>query len=70
MALEHFRMLNNELMKKDPDVVPEQAPLIIVNGNSDVCMTNNGKGTKHTSHISRRMNFVLNVEEFNLHITV
>ena len=30
MALAHFRIINNELKNKDPDVVPEQAPLIIL----------------------------------------
>ena len=26
MALAHFRMLINELLNKDPDIVPEEAP--------------------------------------------
>ena len=26
----HFRILNNELLNKDPDVVPEQAHIIIL----------------------------------------
>ena len=30
MELAHFIMLNNELMNKDPDVVPEQILLIIL----------------------------------------
>ena len=30
MALAHFRMINSKLLNKDPDVVPEQAPLIIL----------------------------------------
>ena len=29
MDLAHFRMLNNDFLNKDPDVVPEQVPLII-----------------------------------------
>ena len=29
MALAHFRMLIHELLNKDPDIVPEEAPLII-----------------------------------------
>ena len=33
MALENFRMLNNEFLNKDPYVVPEQAPLIILDTN-------------------------------------
>ena len=43
MYLSHFRMLNNEFLNKDPDVVPEQAPLIILNSKSDVCMARNVK---------------------------
>ena len=32
MALAHFRMLNNELLNNDTYVVPEQAPIIILDG--------------------------------------
>ena len=57
-------------MNKDPYVVPEQAPLIILDRKSVICMDNNGKDTKHTRHISRKMYFVINGEEWNLHKTV
>ena len=30
MSQAYFRIINNWLFKKDPDVVPEQAPLIIL----------------------------------------
>ena len=30
MALSHFRMLINELLKKDPDIVPEEAHLVVL----------------------------------------
>ena len=30
MALAHFRMLINELLNKDPDIVPEESPLIVL----------------------------------------
>ena len=63
MALIDAMILNNELMNKDPYVVPEQAPLIILYSKSDVCMKNNGKDTKHTRHISRRMKLVRNGED-------
>ena len=52
MTLSNFRMLNNELLNKDPDVVPEQATLIILDLKSSVCMDNNGKDIKHTIHVS------------------
>ena len=60
MALARFSILNNELMNKDLYMVPEQAPLIILDRTSAVYMENNGKETKHTIHISRIMHFVRN----------
>ena len=70
MALLHFRMLNNELLKKHPDVVPKQEPIIILDIKSDVCMSKNGRDTKHTRHISRIMHIVRNDKERNIHKTV
>ena len=67
MALAYFNMLNNEFMNKDPDVVPKYSSLIILDRKLTVCMTNNGKYTKHTRYISREINFVRNGEEWNLH---
>ena len=57
-------------MNKGSDVVPEQAPLIILDTKSSLYMANNVKGTKHTRHISRKIHFVINGEEFNFHNTV
>ena len=57
MALAHFMMLIHEYLNKYPDIVPEEAPLIVLDIKSDMCMANNGKDTKHTRHISRRMHF-------------
>ena len=67
MSLAHFRVTNNEFLKKYPDVVPEQANIIILDSKSAVCMAKNGKYTKHTRHVSRRIHFVRNVEELNMH---
>ena len=67
MALEYFRIFINELLNKNPDIVPEEAPLIILYSKYTVCMDNNGKYTKHTRHISRRINFVRNGEKCNMH---
>ena len=61
MALAHFRLLIHNFLNKDPDIVTEEAPLIILDSKSDVCMAKNGKDNKQTRHISRRMNFVRNV---------
>ena len=57
MALAHFRMLIHELLNNDPDIFPEEAPLIFLNGKSDMCMAKNVKDTKHTRHIAGRMHF-------------
>ena len=70
MALAHLMMINIELLNNDLDVVPEQAPLIILDIKSDICMAMNGKDNKHTRYISIRKHCVRNVEEFNLHKTV
>ena len=58
MALAHFRMIIHELLSKDPDIVPDKSPLIILDSKSAICMAKNGKDTKHTRYISRRMHFV------------
>ena len=60
MALAHFRMLINELLKKDPDIVPEEDPLIELDSKSAMCMAKNGKNTINTRNISRRMIFLRN----------
>ena len=60
MALSHFRMLLHEFLNKDPDIVPEEAPMIVLYSKYGICMDKNGKDTKQTRHISRRMNLVRN----------
>ena len=67
MDLAHFRMLIHEFLNKDPDMVPKEAPLIVLDSKSDVFMAKNGKDTKHTRHIARRMHFVSNGEKCKIH---
>ena len=67
MALAHFIMLIHELLNKYPYIVPEEDPLIVLDNKSDICMTKNGKYTKHTRHIARIMHFVRNGEKCNVH---
>ena len=67
MALSHFRMLIHELLNKDPEIVPEEAPLIVLDNKSAMCMSKNGKDTKHTRHISSRMHFVRDGEKYKMH---
>ena len=62
MDLAHSRMLIHELLKKDPEIVPEEAPLIVLDSKYDRCMAKNGKDTKHTRHIARIMHLVRNGE--------
>ena len=44
-------------------MVSKEAPLIVLNSKSDMCMAKNGKDTKHTRHIASRMHFVRNGEK-------
>ena len=67
MTLAHFRMLVAELLNEDPDEVPREAPLIILDSKSAQCMAKNGRGTKHTRNITRRMHFVRNGEKCKMH---
>ena len=67
MALSRFRMLIHELLNKDPDIVPEEDPIIILFSKAAVCITNNGKDTKHTRQISRRAHFLRNGENCRMH---
>ena len=60
-------MLIHELLNKDPDMVPEEAPLIVLDIKSAMCMAKNGNDTKHTRHISSRMYFVRNGEKCRMH---
>ena len=55
MSLAYFRMINNEFLNKYPDVVPEQALLIILDSKQAVFMDKNGKDTKYTRDIATRM---------------
>ena len=62
MALAHFRMLVHELLNEDPDMVPKVSPLIVLDSKSAMCMAKNGRDTKHTRNIVRRIHFVTNGE--------
>ena len=67
MALEYFRILIHELLNKDPYIFPEVAPIIVLDSNSSFCMAKNGKDTKNTSHIARRVYFLRNGENCKKH---
>ena len=67
MDLAYFRMLIRELLKKDPDIVPEEDPLIFLDSKSAMCMAKNGKDDKHTRHIARIIHFLRNGEKCKMH---
>ena len=67
MALAHFRILVHELLNEDPDMVPKEAPFIVLDSKSSMCMAKNGNDTKHTIHIARRIHFVSNREKCKMH---
>ena len=48
-------------------MVPKEAPLIVLDSKSVMCMAKNGKYIKHTRHIARRMHFVRNGEKCKMH---
>ena len=60
-------MLIHEFLNKDTDIVPEEAPLLVLDSKSYICMANNGKDTKQTRHSSRRINYVRNGEKCKMH---
>ena len=57
----------HELLNKDPDIVPEESPVIILDRKYDVFMDKNGKDTKNTRHIARRLYFLRNGENYKMH---
>ena len=67
MALAHFRTAIHEFLNKYPDKVTEEAPLIVLDSKSAMCMAKNCKDTKHTRYILRRMHFVRNEEKCKIH---
>ena len=67
MTLSQFRMLVAELLNEDPDMVPKEAPLIVLDSKSAQCMAKNGRDIKHTRHIARRIHFVRNGQKCKMH---
>ena len=48
-------------------MVPKESTLVVLDIKYSICMAKNGKDTKHTRHISRRMHFVRNREKCKMH---
>ena len=60
-------MLIHEGLNKDSDIVLEEAPIIVLDSKSTICMAKNVKDNKHTTHIARRTHFVSNDENCKIH---
>ena len=67
ISLAHFIVLVHKLLNDDPDIVPKDSPLIVLDSKSAMCMAKNGRDTKHTRHISRRIHLVRNGEKCKMH---
>ena len=48
-------------------MVPKEAPLIVLDSKSAMCMAKNVKDTKNTRDISRMIHFVRNGEKCKMH---
>ena len=68
MDLAHFRIFIHELLNKDIDIVPEEAPLIVLGSKYAMCMAKNGKDTKLTRHIARIIHFLRNGEKCKIYM--
>ena len=60
-------MLINEFLNNNTDIVLEEASMIVLNSNYDMCMAKNGKNTKHTRHIARIIHLVRNGKKYKMH---
>ena len=60
MSLAHFMILIHELLNNDPEIVPEEAPLIVLDSKSAMFMAKNGKDNKHIRHITMIMKVLRN----------
>ena len=54
-------------MNKDTDIVPEVAPLIVLDSKSAMCVAKNGKDNKHTRKIAREIYFIINGEKCKMY---
>ena len=62
MDLANFMILIRDLLYKDQEIVPKEAPLRLLHSQYDMRMYKNAKYATHSRHISRIMKFVRNGE--------
>ena len=55
------------MLNEDPYIVPKESTLIVLYSKSAMCMDKNGKDTKHTRHIARRIHLIRNAEKCKMH---
>ena len=67
MYLAHLRILIHGILNKDKDILPEEAPLVILDITSTSCMDNSGKDIKHTRHIAKRVYLLRNGKKRKMH---
>ena len=67
MDLSHLRMLMHELLNNDPDIVQEEAPMIVLDSKSAMYTDKRGKYNNHTRKIARRIHLVRNGEKCKIH---
>ena len=61
MALANFRMLIHELLNEDPDMVPEEVPLIVLDSKSAMNMANNGNIVQTLEEVQEHILFSIMV---------
>ena len=57
-----FQDVNSRILNKNPDIVPEESPLIILDSKSAICMAKNGEDTNQIRQIDIRVQSVRNGE--------
>ena len=62
----NFKDVNSSIFEQNPGIVPEESPMIVLYNKSSMCVANNGKDTKHTRHIVRRIHLVRNSEKYKM----
>ena len=60
-------MLIHEFFNKDPGIIPQESPLVVLDSKYAMCMAKNGKDTKHTRQTARRINYVRNGEKCKMY---
>ena len=66
MDLTHFRILIHTFLNKYLVIIPEESPLVILDGNSAFCMAKDDRDTNHKRNIYRKLHFARNGKMFKI----